>query len=257
MCAKLNEALTYRGQPLSAWVRLLEHADEAERRRAVTGLAEIGAALAAVLPALSGALKDASAATRAQVATALGELGAEAMWLLPGVRASLRSHVLTDRDESVRTAALQALVQLGPEARTQVPALIDTLKDQLPYVRLSAAHALSQLGAEAKPAIPALTGVALHDTDSRVRLEAAVAIWHIDKRPGRVVPVLIEALRDADEVHRWIAADCLGEIGPDAAEAVTALQDALRTQYNSRLIHMSIALALERIDPRAAPPLGL
>ncbi len=53
-------------------------------------------------------------------------------------------------------------------------------------------------------------------------------------------------------MSRWIAADCLGEIGPEAREAIPALQQVLAGPLRSRMIRMSIALALQRIDPDVA-----
>jgi HEAT repeat protein len=257
MSAKLNEELVYQGKSVSAWVQLLEHPDDAERRRAAEALVQISTALTAVLPSLTGVLKKGSPVNRAQATAALGEFGAQVATLLPMLRATLRATVVTDGDETVRSSALQALVQLGPQTGTQVPALVDTLRDDLAYVRLSAAHALGQLGAEAKEAVPALTTCCLRDPDPHVRLEAAVALWRIDRRGARVLPALVQALREEDEVLRWIAADCLGEMGPEAQSAVPALLEALQSPFKARLIRMSLTLALERIDPSAAAKAGV
>jgi HEAT repeat protein len=130
--------------------------------------------------------------------------------------------------------------------------LVEALRDALPHVRSGAAQTLGQLGPEAREAVPALTTAALHDEDLHVRVEAGIAIWRIDKRAGRVLPVLAEALQSDDEVLRWTAAECLGEMGPDARDAVPALLEALRANYKARLIRAGIQMALERIDPLAA-----
>jgi HEAT repeat protein len=46
--------------------------------------------------------------------------------------------------------------------------------------------------------------------------------WHVADTLGKIgpaaVPMLTEALRDADSSVRWHAADALGKIGPAAAE---------------------------------------
>jgi HEAT repeat protein len=246
-----DDVLRYQSEPVSAWLSLLEHPQEELRRQAAQRLLEISAAIAAVLPALSGVLRNPDGAVRAQAASVLGELSAKMLASLPSLRAALRTIVLTDSDENVRSVALQSLAQIGPEAQADVPSLLSSLKDEFPYVRLSAAHALGELGVRAKDALPALTTVLLYDASPRVRLEAAVAVWRIDRRSVRVLPTLMQALDDPDEVSRWIAADCLGEIGPDAHDAIPALQKVLAGPLRSRLIRMSIALALERIDPSA------
>jgi HEAT repeat protein len=247
------DSLRYQSEPVSAWLSLLDHPEEQQRRRASEKLLEISTAISAVLPALSSVLKDLDTSVRARAATSLGELGSKMLSAVPTLRTALRRIVLTDNDEMVRVNALQSLARIGPESQGDVPSLLTSLQDELPYVRLSAANALAEMGPRAIDALPALTAVALRDPVPRVRLEAAVALWRIDRRSVRVIPVLMEALEDPDEVSRWIAADCLGDIGAEAREAVPALQAALRGEFRSRLIKMSIELALQRIDPNTAP----
>jgi HEAT repeat protein len=99
--------------------------------------------------------------------------------------------------------------------------------------------------------MPALIHTALWDEDPAVRLEAAVALWKIDRTGPLVIPALIKALADDNELICWIAADCLGQIGSEAREAVRALQQALRRPFKMALIRRGVALALERIDPHA------
>jgi HEAT repeat protein len=250
----MTSELTYQGKPLASWVQALNDADRVARDQAVNCVVGICTSLTAVLPALGEALKDGDAVTRARTATTLGEFGSRIMSLVPVLRTALRTAVLTADDPDVRSAASQALVQIGPHARSPIPVLIDNLKDELPTIRWSSANALGEMGAEARDAVPALTSAALHDPVLRVRVESAAAIWRIDRRGRRVVPVLTEALADPDEIIRWLASDCLGDIGADAQEAVPALKQALQLPYKTRLIRMGVAMALERIDPSAAPP---
>jgi HEAT repeat protein len=249
----MTSDLTYQGRPLASWVQALNDSDRAARDQAVTNVVGICESLAAVLPALSETLKAGDTVTRARTAATLGEFGGRILSLVPVLRTALRTAVLTADSPDVRSAASQALIQIGPHARSPIPVLIDNLKDELPTIRWSSANALGETGPDARDAIPALTTACLHDPVLRVRTEAAVAIWRIDHRGLRVVPVLTEALIDSDEIIRWLAADCLGEIGRDAKEAVPALKQALQLPYNSRLIRMGVSLALERIDPSAGP----
>jgi HEAT repeat protein len=222
------------------------------RRHAAQKLLDVSAVIAEVLPALSGVLQNADRSARSRAAAVVGDLGMKMLATLPSLRAALRTMILTDSDEEVRSTALQALAHLSADTHRSVEALVASLKDPLPYVRMNAAHALGQLGHKAINALPTLTTVLLYDPAPRVKLEAAVAVWRIDRRVVRALPVLIETLQQPDEVSCWVAADCLGEIGPEAAAAIPALQELLQRPFRSRLIHMSIALALERIDPAAA-----
>ncbi len=249
MTPRADETLQYQSEPISAWLSLLDHPQEDQRRRAAEKLLEISAAIMAVVPALSGVLRNPDTEMRARSATALGELGAKMLAVIPNLRQALRTLVLTDSDEAVRSNALRSLARIGPEAQTDVASLISSLGDEFPFVRMSAATGLGELGAKARAAIPALTSLSFHDSSPRVRLEAAVAIWRIDRRSVRVLPVLMEALCDPDEVSRWVAADCLGDMGAEAQEAIPALQEALRRTFRSRLIRMSVALALAADRP--------
>jgi hypothetical protein len=257
MNAGITEKLHYDGQSVLAWIQLLEHLDSSERRRAAEALIPISASLTEVLPMLGGALKHTDPAARANTAKAIGTLAARMTAAIPLLQDAIKSIVLTESNETIRTSALQALSLFDPISRRQVPRFMEALRDELPFVRANAAQALGQLGTEAKEAVPALTTAALRDTDFRVRLEAAVALWRIDKRAVRALPVLIEALKADDESQRWIAGDCLGEMGPEARPAVPALVEALRGPIKARLVRMSLELALERIDAEAAAHAGV
>src|SRR5438270_9055602 len=96
-----DEVLLYQSEPVSAWLSLLDHPEEEQRRHAAQKLVEISAAIAAVLPALSGVLKNPDRAVRVRAATVLGDLGTKMLATLPSLRAALRTIVLTDSDEEV------------------------------------------------------------------------------------------------------------------------------------------------------------
>ncbi|MCI0456537.1 MAG: HEAT repeat domain-containing protein, partial [Gemmataceae bacterium] len=170
---------------------------------------------------------------------------------IPRLRAALRTVVLTDGDETVRTSALHALTLLGPTSTSQVPALVEALRDDWPAARAAAAQDLAQLGTAARESLPALTTACLRDPDLAVRVQAGAALWRVGRRLLPALPALIEGLRSGDPILCWTAADCLGDMGAEAADAVPALREALAKQQRA-LIATSIALALERIDSKAA-----
>lgn len=84
-------------------------------------------------------------------------------------------------DADVRSRAIDGLMELGPDARAAVPALIGLLGDEYPKVRLRAAETLGRIGPEAKAAVPQLVAV-LEDPDEAVREKAREAVRKID--PG-------------------------------------------------------------------------
>jgi HEAT repeat protein len=202
-------------------------------------------------------LKDAGRDVRLRVVTALGELAAEVRPVLPALRAALAEAALHDGDDIVRAEAVRALLRAGPQPDTEVPALVDTLHSEVAVVRCHAAIALGRLGPDSGPAVPALIHASLWDEEPAVRVAAAVALWKIDDYKGPLVlDVLTRALGDESELICWIAAECLGHMGPAAREAVPALQQALRKGYRLSLVTKSVRLALERIDPQATSGVG-
>jgi HEAT repeat protein len=242
----MADELTFQGKLLSEWLSVLEKGDALERQQAVEVWKEIGKRLRDAVPRLLDVLKGEDEAVRLHAMGVLGDLGQHAHTMALALRAALHSIAARDTNESVRQSAAEALSQIGPQAKTPVPALIDSLRDDLAVVRQGAAHALGELGAEAKSATGALIA-ALRDPDVSVRLQAAWALWKIDRRDRVAVPVLIKVLQEGDEFQRWMAADCLGDMGNCAADALPALNEARTKPTRAALIRKGIELAIERI----------
>jgi len=254
--SELNKAVLRQQPPLADWLEALSHDSPFERGQD-SSIWDQAAPRLELAPVLISLLKDPDRDVRVRVLTALGNLGGQAHRVLPVLRAALKETAVQDDDESVRTYAAHALLKVGPEPDSDVTGLIDALQNELEVLRFHAAIALGNLGHDARPAMPALIHTALWDEDPAVRVEAAVALWKIDRTGPLVIPALIKALADHNELICWIAADCLGQIGSEAREAVPALQQALHRPFKIALIRRGVALALERIDPHAAAASGL
>jgi HEAT repeat protein len=195
-------------------------------------------------------LTDPDRNVRLQAVTALGDLGGEVRRVLPELGAALRDTALNDGDDGVRAEAVRALLRAGPQPATEVAALVDSLHSEVDVVRFHAAIALGDLGTAGRPAVPALIHVSLWDEEPAVRLEAARALWKVDPDHKGVLAlhVLSKALDDANELICWIAAECLGQMGPAARAAVPALRQALQRDFRISLVKTGVILALERID---------
>jgi len=76
--------------------------------------------------------------------------------------------------------AALALGEIGQEAKTATPALMELLQDKDGTVRHAATWALRKIGPEAKPAIPTITELP-KDKDEQVRVAASQALDEIDK----------------------------------------------------------------------------
>jgi HEAT repeat protein len=235
----------------------LEDADAAVRQRAIYAWVEVAEALAPAVAALADRLEDDEPGVREAAVRALAALGEQASLALPPLRAALKRLTFGDRhDGLLRTAAAEALHDIGNPRATPVAELVQALRDPAAAVRFGAAQALGQRGPEVGPAVGPLLQVALRDPDAAIRLEAAVALYKIDRRVDTILPLLVRVLREPDEARRWIAADCLRDIGPAAREAVPALLEGLEGDFRSVLVRNSFLLALNRIDPEAAARAG-
>jgi HEAT repeat protein len=236
--------------PIADSLEALGHDSPFERSEGGVPQDPVARDLAANVKDLLLLLKDPDPQIRLRAVTSLGAIGAEAHATLPALRSALKSAALKDGDETVRTAAVHGVIQIGPQASSQVAALIEALQDEIDAVRFHAALALGDCGAAAQPATANLVHCVLWDKDPAVRVEAAVALWKVDNSHSPIaIPALIEALSSDNELICWIAADCLGRMGPAAREAVPALQKALQRPFQMGLLRRGVALALERIGP--------
>lgn len=238
------DGLCYLERPLAEWL--------ANPQDAVDVWQGIGQAIKATVQRLGESTHSHDGEIRLGAVRALRQLGEQLQWTLPLLQRSLKQVALEEREQAIRTEAVEALSQhIGPHAGLQIGALVEALRDELPSVRLGATRALAELGPRGFPAIPGLIHLSQWDHDPAVRVHAAVAIWKIDRRDRIAVPVLVRSLREPDECLRWVAADCLGDIGADAVDAAPALQAALKDTYRTPLVKQALELARERIE-RAA-----
>ena len=150
---------------------------------------------------------------------ALGVIGAKPEQVVP----ALVKHLQSD-SPLIRFHAAQALGDLGPAGAPAVPALVGALKDADLSVRRAAADSLGEIGPAAKASIPALVA-ALDDAAGSVTLNAIESLGQIGKAS---VPALLEKLKE--QHFQLLATTVLGEIGPDASEAVPALTGLLNSK---------------------------
>jgi HEAT repeat protein len=150
-------------------------------------------------------------------------------------------------------SAARLLGQHYPKETKYVDFLVEKLQDSASDVnRFSAATTLANGGAWARQTVPALRQ-ALEDSQPRVRIEAALALEKLEPKKHKIVPVLIEALRDKEDFnHRLQAIRALATLGPGALDAVPALRAAVRDPEGS--VRFNANEALWKIDPKSAMP---
>ena len=84
-------------------------------------------------------------------------------------------------------------------------------------------------------------------------MRAAAALWAIDQKSSKVLPVLLELLKDKD--LRWATINLLGSLGPEAKPAVPALTKLLADEAS--FVRKAAGEALVAIDPDAARKAGV
>lgn len=176
-------------------------------------------------------LKHEDPTARRKAAVALGRKAAADEASVAALAAALR-----DPSEDVSLAAGAALGRLGEKS---APALADALKSEEPHIRLAALDGLVRLGPAAKPAVPALVAV--------LRQPPADA-----------------GFLGSHAAFRVRAAFALGEVGPDAREALPVLFEAAKDTSNNfgprgRLpagVCEAAVAAVRKIDPRAEDELA-
>ena len=160
---------------------------------------------------------------------------------------------LKEGDEFLREDAATALGRIGPDAKAATDDLAKTLKDKETRVRVAAAVALWHISRR-QAAIPALVKI-LQSPMEWERTRAVNALAEIGPEAKAALPALDAALNDEDEFVVSRAAETLGSIGPDARPAAPKLIQALKD--NRMYVSESAAEALKKIDPEAAVKAGV
>jgi HEAT repeat protein len=243
-----NPGSTQADGDTAAWLHDLTRDGPPERGQTADRWQAVAGVLPRAVDLLVAALNDPHPAVRGKAVQALGALARNTQEVVFPIRKALKRASLWEKDEGIRTRAVEQLVHLGEWSRPAIADLILGLNDASAPIRFSAAQELGSRAAESQPAVGLLLQKALSDPDGGVRLEAAMALYKIDGRAEKILPMLIKALQDPDEVRRWIAADCLGEIGPAARDAIPALRGALQREFKSALVRTSMELALQKIE---------
>lgn len=194
---------------------------------------------------LIAALKSSDAATRMEAANELGFLREDAAAAVPAL-----IHALADAYEPVRRNALYALGAIGEPAVAPLAEALAAEQEAFeaePILHIcDAAHGLAAIGA---PAIPALK-TALVDKRENVRASAAYALGEMGPDAADAVDTLIRLLTEASDEVRRHAISALGMIQVPTEKTVPALIGVLENREDLDLGFFA-AQALTRIGPAA------
>jgi HEAT repeat protein len=127
-------------------VELLAQPDIHHRRTAVGLLGDLGATAKEALPALTRARTDVDGGVRTAAAWAIAKIQrSEAAQ----AAAAVMMEALTDKDATVRKHSIRCLAQVGPDARSAIPALVKAFQEDTQEVSNAAAEALRRIDPEA------------------------------------------------------------------------------------------------------------
>ena len=227
-------------------VAALKTDDTTARMEAANTLGFMRKGAADAVPALVDALEDDYEPMRRNAIYALGAIGKPAVQ--PLIDALAAEKEAFDMEPILHICdAAHGLAAIGAPA---VPALIAALQDERENVRASAAYALGEMGLVAAGAVDGLIAL-LTDESEEVRRHATSALGMIKEPVPKTVPALVRVLEDREDTDlAFFAAQALTRIGPDAPEAVPALQEALVSE--SAYVRGFSSEALSRIGTAEA-----
>lgn len=145
-----------------------------------------------------------------------------------------------------RTRAAEAMVALGPEAKSGITELVQLIRRNDGLVN-TGSRVLCAVGTDATRQALSL----LADTNVNLRAMGASSLGVLIDDPERAVPALTLLLSDRDKRVRSIAARALGSYGTNSASAVPELTKLL----NDAETAFDAAYSLERVGKLGLPAL--
>ena len=136
---------------------------------------------------------------------------------------------MNEKDNELVSDAALALAAIGPDAAKAVPSLAGLLAKEDPGCRYAAVLALGRIGPTAKSTVPAL-----QKQIGKEPMLAIASVWAIKPidpanraLASTALPVLTKLVTAKDEILRVQAAGALGDLGPEARDAVPLLKKML------------------------------
>ncbi|MCE9603780.1 MAG: HEAT repeat domain-containing protein [Planctomycetia bacterium] len=223
-------------------LKLLAEATGKERLALIDKWADQGPAAALVSGALAKLLADSDEATRIHAAKALGAIGLGAAPVVEALTAAI-----DPANPRVSAYVIYALGRIGEKAQAAFPKIAEQLTSPDQQVRREAVKAIRGMKLPLETAVPVLVNVLQTAKSPEVVLPALHAMSEVGK-PG--VPRLVEAMQKQPAARFWVCR-ILAEIGPDAAEAVPAVIEALGDERAD--VRQEAVLCLGHIGKPAAP----
>ena len=237
-------------------IRVLSDKKYRLRSKAAYALAIIGPDVSGTdeaIPHLIELTDDYSPRARYSAVRALAAIDAPANVTLPVFLKALH-----DDDHQVVGEAAKALTEMGPEAKPALPALVEAMKQE---GRASlAASVISDIGPDASlvPALLQIVKKGQSDTRDGSRASAMHVLRLLGPAAEDATADLVPILRnEGDQDLRVQAAQVLGAIGVEAAEAVPDLKKIALDDRRDWGIRLACAGALKRVDPESVEAVSI
>jgi HEAT repeat protein len=229
---------------MAALVAALSDDDARVRWTAAFVLEELGSDRADAVPALEKALDDRDHTVRRRALLALRALGGKARPAQAAIRKILVAEPEANgprtAEEDLADDAAITLLQVAPEPAA---VLAEAVQEASGNGRTAAVNALVRLGPDAVPVLLQLTRA----READVRLRGITCLAEAGVKPEVFVPRLIELLDDGNILVRRQAIATLGSFGPAAAQAEGPLRKIVASPQD--LAHDAAGEALRQIKP--------
>lgn len=161
-----------------------------------------------------------------------------------------------DENQNVRSNAIYELEKIGTQSDKVIPTLTELIKDQDVVIRQGAVEALRRIGPAAKSAVPSLIQMIENDGIHEIhRVAAAESLLKIDPQDQKVVEAVVQlcikAIKSRHQEASRQSVGILNNLGAQAYAAVPALIEILKDEKLSSQIGNSAADALGNIGPDA------
>jgi HEAT repeat protein len=193
------------------------------------------ASMTADIPLINGLCRVATF-DRLLAAKALAEIGPAAKSAIPALERAAK-----EDDRMLSLAARAALIRIREES---IEAHIASFRQFGTTNSAHAAFLLAELGPYAMPAVPAMLE-SLQSTNDRVRFYGTMALARIGCETPECVPSLQRLLSDPSPLIRCEALDGLANMGPSAKTALTNIRELL--QDPNRLVRAGALACFDKV----------
>jgi HEAT repeat protein len=165
--------------------------------------------------------------------------------------------LLRDPDPEFQGAAAESLGKIGWADAAAIEALAEKLSEESSPIRAQAAYALGWMGPKARGAVPALlrfywASAGFAHKQLEARWAAACTLGFLRLPEGSLIEEFTRMLADPESDIRFIAAESLGCLMPQAASAEAALRKAAEDPHLT--VRRRANWALDKIrDNREVP----